>query len=1103
MSHPTKQAFLDIRMNTPADSALHILEFWRDVEVFNIPSAPSERDSTAWAEVQTFRHGKPLPWQASKFASSALYGYIHDVYIGVADAEYLCQLMLHALFPGHDLSERECERLTGNGWLANFQVDERGHPKPESYTAASFTHGIEALRQTKTLNNVNARLTRASDEFAQRCHRLVAESPDASADSPSRPSLTWDDLNTELKIACQLFGEDALNQKAALAWRVVVCSHRYKRKPSGDAPQITPNFLNSFYLDDLDRMVDQARAGQPFGKALTAYLGSALDEAQRIDILEQHAAMTDLVGATHLPDARWPASSRHPLVLAQQAAVAHVLHALKETDGVQGINGPPGTGKTTLLCDVIAAIITDRASRIATLDTPKDLFGETTTIANKNFFQIKPSIVAGSSIVVTSTNNNAVKNISQELPARSKIAEEYGDVAYFPEVINAIFKAQDVKDSEGAPIEGWGVIAAALGNRGNRFSFASRFFRDEPKNPKNADEADKREAEQKSQTMKQLLEDATGEHERYQSEWREAKNTFINLQTEFSRQHAILVAAEKAALHLDERREQLQTLQDAHTSKVEVLNTHRDALNQRNEARTQQLAMVNAQTAVVLQLRESKRLNLWDRLLALFGRETRRMAARREALATPTQNLERFTADLSSLDKSIAQFTAQLKQIQAVIDKLVKQVAHAQRQYDSDQEALQAGIALGAQHFPDARFWSLPPDKQHRASIAVSPALDTLRAKIFLQAIELHRLTILANAGRFIGNLRAINGMLTGATKLPSEQRPMLWDAFFFVVPVVSTTLASFDRLFIGMGQNSLGWLLVDEAGQATPQSIAGALWRSRRAVIVGDPLQIEPVFTVPINIVEHLRQQRGVGPHWSPADLSAQSLADRITRFGSWIADTDAPAATLQRQWTGIPLRTHRRCDDPMFSVSNNIAYARQMVQGRVDGNGQPTPAKIFSPLGDSAWFDVRSCRCHHPVCEDEIDHLLDCLEKLRDTPATLATGDLDQPDKRAKIFVISPFRKVVQACRARLTNVECGTVHTFQGKETDIVFLVLGTASGRKGAGARAWAASKANLLNVAITRAKSRLYVIGDASQWRDLSYFRTLFEALPVHEVEPTQ
>nr|WP_246828205.1 AAA domain-containing protein [Rhizobium redzepovicii] len=70
--------------------------------------------------------------------------------------------------------------------------------------------------------------------------------------------------------------------------------------------------------------------------------------------------------------------------------------------------------------------------------------------------------------------------------------------------------------------------------------------------------------------------------------------------------------------------------------------------------------------------------------------------------------------------------------------------------------------------------------------------------------------------------------------------------------------------------------------------------------------------------------------------------------------------------------------------------------------------------------------------------------------------------------------------------------TVHTFQGKEEDIVFMVLGADADHSGAAA--WAASKPNLLNVALTRAKRRFYIVGDRTLWQTLPYFRETANAL---------
>lgn len=1044
-----------------------------------------------------------------EYQPTSKHAYIHVVHLGVADKEDLSRLLLQALFPERDLSEQERERVTGTGWMAAFVVSEDGCVQSDSYLPASFALGVALLRQGQELSGINASLARSREEFAQRQHKMAVppSTRDNCPTSSTNPEtsaplrrMTWDDLMQELQCVQATLCDPAVAAK--LDWRVVVRVSRVNREYLDTSLQKATDYLNSFYLDDLDRLIAQAQRGSAFGGALAAYLGAPVPPPRRVDILQNHDAMSALLSAATLPKARWPSSAKHPLVMAQQAAVAHILDSLGRETGVQGalsaigVNGPPGTGKTTLLCDVIAAIITQRAQRLAELAEPKQIFADSCQIAGKNFFPLQPSIMVGSSIVVASSNNNAVKNITQELPSRQKIAAEFGPAAYFSEVIEQVFASQKVLDEQGKPIACWAMVAAALGNTGNRRAFAKGFFRDDYLASAEKNEASAKKTDTLPPSIKQILEQASEQYPHYQSQWHSAKVEFKRLLAEFETKRQILLVAEQATLGRDALSRQIATSEVALKQVVAEIHSTNAALAAHTEASQVQSLLAESAQATLAQLKQANLPSLWDRLLAWFGKESPRLAALRVQMAAPTEGFAQASQALADLAKKSLLLRTQLAAQQKSQETHLAAQKKWQQQARQYEQQIQLALELDVQHFADANFWRMSVAEQQRASVGISPQLDTLRAKIFLQAMELHQLTILANAGRFISNLRAVTAMLEGANqdKLLPENRPMLWDALFFVVPVVSTTLAAFDRLFVGMGQNSLGWLLIDEAGQATPQSAAGAIWRSQRAVLIGDPLQIEPVFTVPYAVVEQLRQRQNVAAHWSPAEHSVQTLADRITRYGSWV---NQGGESGQAIWTGMPLRTHRRCDEPMFSVANRIAYANQMVQGRVNAQGQALATEFSCALGESAWFDVRTQMGEHPVNLAELDVLLECLRQLQPSAPTQA----GTPSQRAsKIYLISPFRKVKAACqssieKAGIKGVECGTVHTFQGKEAEIVFLVLGTAAGPAGAGARAWAASKPNLLNVAITRAKCRLYVIGNAQEWGRLAYFSQLHEALP--------
>ena len=70
----------------------------------------------------------------------------------------------------------------------------------------------------------------------------------------------------------------------------------------------------------------------------------------------------------------------------------------------------------------------------------------------------------------------------------------------------------------------------------------------------------------------------------------------------------------------------------------------------------------------------------------------------------------------------------------------------------------------------------------------------------------------------------------------------------------------------------------------------------------------------------------------------------------------------------------------------------------------------------------------------------------------------------------------------KENLKDISVGTVHTFQGKEAKVVYLVLGADENSRGAAF--WAVGTPNIMNVAATRAKEEFYIIGSQRLYSSL-------------------
>lgn len=237
------------------------------------------------------------------------------------------------------------------------------------------------------------------------------------------------------------------------------------------APPPALEMFNSFFLKPLDLVrnnIDKFTPHSPISK----YLGVE-DKPNFKDVLNNPQFLKELLELSKMQVARWPSSPENCLAALQTAAINNIIQKTENNEHIFAINGPPGTGKTTLLFDIIANIYVKRACNLAKFKTPDKGFS-----GDKYSFKIMgieyevaviDSSLQNHEIVVASSNNSAVENISKELPLYTKI-----DKIYHEEIKFFDWLAND-EDND----KNWGIFTAVLGRSANRQVFMDKFWKPE------------------------------------------------------------------------------------------------------------------------------------------------------------------------------------------------------------------------------------------------------------------------------------------------------------------------------------------------------------------------------------------------------------------------------------------------------------------------------------------------------------------------------------------------------------------------------------------------------------------------------------------------
>lgn len=273
---------------------------------------------------------------------------------------------------------------------------------------------------------------------------------------------------------------------------------------------------------------------------------------------------------------------------------------------------------------------------------------------------------------------------------------------------------------------------------------------------------------------------------------------------------------------------------------------------------------------------------------------------------------------------------------------------------------------------------------------------------------------------------------------------------------------------------NLFDLMIVDEAGQVAPDIAIPSFSLAKKAIVVGDVFQIEPVWSVEEKLdIINLKMNNLLSKNTSDDIINSYKNSGRLCSSGNLMKLAQRACFVRDGDEGGTLLKEHRRCPDKIISFSNKNVYQNKLILTKGNKRKAKTdlPLKGFMHIDSTSekvgnsrrnvqdaitiakWIESKRIELKKSFGKKSIADVLAIVTPYK-AQALLIKDELLKIDKRA-------YKKLIS-----------GTVHALQGAEIDVVIFSTVITPGDS-----TFFADNLNMLNVAVSRAKSSFLVFGN--------------------------